>query len=180
MRHLDIRSYVKAKKRMKTGRTAYLVPNLMARNFKVKVLNKKWVTDVTEFRVGNEKLYLSPMMDLANREIIAYQIGRRQRFGLVSKMLKEALSKRGSGAAPLIHSDQDSKHGRKGNCDDNAVIERFFSIVKSECFYPNRFANVVELEEVLHEYIRYYNEVRIKPALNNLSPMQYRAQYLTS
>ncbi|MFZ7157450.1 hypothetical protein C3007_07585 [Avibacterium gallinarum] len=107
---------------MKMGGAAYLAPNLMARNFKAKALNEKWVIDVTEFRVGNEKLYLSPMMDLANREIIAYQIGRRQRFGLVSKMLKEALSKRDSGAAPLIQCDQDSKHGRKGNCDDRALF----------------------------------------------------------
>lgn len=105
MRHLNIRSCAKAKKRMKTGRTAYLAPNLMARNFEAKALNEKWVTDVTEFRVGNEKLYLSPMMDL-------------------EKAIQSM--------------------SRKGNWYDT-VIERFFSIVKSECFYPNRFVNIVEL-----------------------------------
>ncbi|MEE3607451.1 hypothetical protein [Avibacterium paragallinarum] len=61
---------------------------------------------MTKFRVGNEKLYLSPIMDLVSREIITYQIRRRQSFGLFSKMLKEALSKRTSGTVPMIHREQ--------------------------------------------------------------------------
>ena len=70
---------------------------------------------------------------------------------------------------------------RQGNGYDNAVIEIecFFSTLKSECFYSRQFNDIDELERAIHDYMRYYNEERIKPGLNNLSPVQYRAQYLT-
>ena len=68
---------------------------------------------------------------------------------------------------------------RRENGYANAVIESFFSTLTSECFYSLQFNNIDELERAIHDYMRYYNEERIKPGLNNLSPVQYRAQYLT-
>ncbi|PJG83441.1 hypothetical protein CVP04_04770 [Caviibacterium pharyngocola] len=201
MQALGIQSSVKAKRRRKWGKTSHIAPNLLERDFTANKLKQKLVTDVTEFRVGNEKLYLSPMMDLANREIIAYEIGKRPSFALVSKMLKKTLKQLKPDDLPIIHSAQGVLYGltrwrelliredgspyamqsmsRRGNCYDNAVIESFFSVLKSECFYTKQFANIAELEQTLHNYIRYYNEERIKLSLKNLSPANYRAQYLS-
>ncbi len=82
MRALEIRSCVKVKRRKNAGKTSHIAPNLLQRNFTATKLKEKWVTDVTELRVGREKLYLSPMMDLANQEIIAlpYQANQREPF----------------------------------------------------------------------------------------------------
>ncbi|EHK90853.1 integrase catalytic subunit [Aggregatibacter actinomycetemcomitans RhAA1] len=159
------------------------------------------MTDVTECRVGAEKLCLAPMMDLANQEIIAFATHRRPTFGLMSSMLKKALAQLKETDLPIIHTDLGCLYGlarwrkmlirddgspyaiqsmsRRGNCYDNAVIESFFSTLKSECFYSRQFKDIDELERAIHDYIRYYNEERIKPKLNNLSPVRYRAQYLT-
>ncbi|WP_338404544.1 IS3 family transposase [Aggregatibacter actinomycetemcomitans] len=201
MRALEIRSCVKVKRRKNAGKTSHIAPNLLQRNFTATKLKEKWVTDVTELRVGREKLYLSPMMDLANQEIIAFTTGRRPTFCLVSSMLKKTLIQLNETDLPIIHTDQGCLYGlarwrkmlirddgspyaipsmsRRGNCYDNAVIERFFSTLKSACFYSRQFKDIDESERAIHDYIRYYNEERIKPKLNNLSPVQYRAQYLT-
>ncbi|WP_238374912.1 IS3 family transposase [Aggregatibacter actinomycetemcomitans] len=201
MRALEIRSCVKVKRRKNAGKTSHIAPNLLQCNFTATKLKEKWVTDVTELRVGREKLYLSPMMDLANQEIIAFTTGRRPTFGLISSMLKKTLIQLNETDLPIIHTDQGCLYGlarwrkmlirddgspyaipsmsRRGNCYDNAVIESFFSTLKSECFYSRQFKDIDESERAIHDYIRYYNEERIKPKLNNLSPVQYRAQYLT-
>jgi putative transposase len=139
------------------------------------------VTDVTEFNVGGEKLYLSPVMDLYNGEIIAYEMQKRPLFSLVANMLKKALAKlKGRDGGPLLHSDQGWQyqmaayrkklvdHGlkqsmsRKGNCLDNAAMESFFGTLKSEFFHLTTFANVDELQAGLRRYIHYYNHQRIK------------------
>ena len=67
---------------------------------------------------------------------------------------------------------------RKGNCLDNAVIESFFGILKSECFHGEKFQSIDELEKTIQEYIHYYNHERIKVKLQGLSPVQYRNQFL--
>ncbi|HDR1852162.1 IS3 family transposase [Pasteurella multocida] len=83
MQALSIRSNVKVKRRHQYGKTSYIAPNLLERDLTATTLKQKPVIDVTEFREGNEKLYLSPMMDLANREIITYHISRHPNFALV-------------------------------------------------------------------------------------------------
>ena len=67
---------------------------------------------------------------------------------------------------------------RRGNCLDNACIESFFGVLKSECFYRHEFVSIEELEETVREYIYYYNNNRIKVKLNGLSPVQFRRKYL--
>lgn len=158
---------MKAKRHKKYGKPGHIAPNLLERDFTATRLKQKLVTDVTEFRVGNEKLYLSPMMDLANREIIAYHIGRRPNFTLVATMLKQTLAQLDKNDLPIIHSDQGCLYGlerwlkmliredgshyavqsmsHRGNCYDNAVMESFFSLLKSECFYGRHFSSVDEL-----------------------------------
>jgi len=197
MNSLGLKSLVRPKK-YRSYRGEYAsAPNLLDRQFEAARPNEKWVTDVTEFNVGGNKLYLSPVMDLYNGEIVAYEMQERPVYTLVGGMLKKALAKlRGRGPRPLLHSDQGwqyqmaayrkelADHGltqsmsRKGNCLDNAAMESFFGTLKSEFFYLNKFVNVEELQSGLHHYIHYYNNERIKLKLKGLSPVQYRTQAL--
>ena len=198
MKILGLKSLVRPKKYRSYRGESATSPNVLNRQFDADRPNEKWVTDVTEFNVRGQKLYLSPVMDLFNGEIVTFEMQERPLFSLVANMLKKALAKlKGQGAAPLLHSDQGwhyqmpayrkqlSDHGltqsmsRKGNCLDNAAMESFFGTLKSEFFYLNRFADVEELKAGLRRYIRYYNHQRIKLKLNGLSPVQYRAQALS-
>lgn len=187
-----------AKYRSYKGQVGQVADNVLQRQFKADKPNQKWVTDVSEFNVQGEKLYLSPIMDLFNGEIIAFQTLRRPVFSLVKDMLKDALNQLSSNDKPIIHSDQGWQYqmsyyqtllaekgliqsmSRKGNCLDNASMESFFGILKSECFYGKKFKSVEELEQTVKEYIYYYNHERIKVKLKGLSPVQYRTQSLNA
>lgn len=194
MQALGLKSLVRPKKyRSYRGQSAD-VPNILARQFQAEQPNQKWVTDVTEFNVRGEKLYLSPVMDLYNGEIVSYTMQRRSHFSLVGNMLKKALAKLSGQDAPLLHSDQGWQYqmsayrrelaargltqsmSRKGNCLDNAAMESFFGTLKSEFFYLNRFESVEQLQAGIRQYIHYYNHHRIKTKLKGLSPVQYRTQ----
>ncbi|NBM02389.1 IS3 family transposase [Proteus sp. G2659] len=192
-----LKSIVRPKKyRSYKGQLGRIADNHLERNFNASKPNEKWVTDVTEFKVKGEKLYLSPILDLFNQEIVSYQIARRPHYNMIEQMLTQAFSKLTQRGELILHSDQGwqyqmshyqnslKKQGiiqsmsRKGNCLDNAVIENFFGILKTECFYTKQFRDLDELEEELHEYIKYYNTERIKIKLKGLSPVQYRTQSL--
>ena len=195
MQLLGLKSLVRPKKyRSYRGQFNAHVSNVLDRQFQADHPNQKWVTDVTEFNVRGDKLYLSPVLDLYNGEIVAYETQRSPHMPLVSNMLKEALRRLKGQEAPLLHSDQGwqyqmpawrrqlAAHGltqsmsRKGNCLDNAAMESFFGTLKSEFFYLNKFDNVDQLEAGLRQYIHYYNHERIKSKLKGLSPVQYRTQ----
>lgn len=194
---LGLKSLVRPKRYRSYRGECASSPNLLDRQFEAARPNQKWVTDVTEFNVRGDKLYLSPVMDLYNGEIVAYEMQERPLYSLVGGMLKKALAKlKGAGDKPLLHSDQGwqyqmtayrkklVEHGltqsmsRKGNCLDNAAMESFFGTLKSEFFYLNKFTNVEELKSGLRRYIHYYNHQRIKLKLKGLSPVQYRTQAL--
>ncbi len=195
MQSMQLKSRIRVVKyRSYKGHVGRIADNVLQRKFKADKPNQKWVTDVTEFKIRGEKLYLSPIMDLFNGEIIAFQTQRRPLFGLVKDMLDNALSKLKPDEKPILHSDQGwqyqmrhyqqqlKQHGltqsmsRKGNCLDNASMESFFGILKSECFYGEEFQSVDELEQTVKEYIHYYNHERIKVKLKGLSPVEYRTQ----
>ncbi|SUU03435.1 IS1236 transposase protein 2 [Acinetobacter haemolyticus] len=197
MQSMQLKSRIRVMKyRSYKGQVSKIVDNVLQRQFKADRPNLKWATDVTEFNVRGEKLYLSPVIDLFNEEIIAFQTQRRPHYALVKNMLDTALGKLKPDDKPLLHSDQGwqyqmrhyqqqlKQHGltqsmsRKGNCLDNAVMESFFGILKSECFYGEKFNSVDELEQTVKEYIHYYNHERIKVKLKGLSPVQYRTQSL--
>ncbi|UMI08771.1 IS3 family transposase [Klebsiella pneumoniae] len=178
------------------GRTGEAAPNILSRNFGASKANEKWVTDVTEFPVQGKKLYLSSVLDLFNREVIAYSLSERPVMEMVNTMLDGAFPKLRPGDAPLLHSDQGwhyrmrsyqerlKAHGmtqsmsRKGNCLDNAVMENFFGTLKSECFYLREFRSVSALRKAVEDYIHYYNNERISLKLKGLSPVEYRTQAL--
>lgn len=180
------------------GQLGKIADNLLKRNFQSEHPNEKWVTDITQFNVSESRVYLSPILDLFNREIISYEISISPEFRLVDSMLKKAIKKTPNTKGIILHSDQGwhyqmkrysaelEKSGirqsmsRKGNCLDNAVIENFFGILKSEMFYGRRFKSVNEFIQRLKSYLKYYNEERIKLSLNGLSPKQFRLQFLAA
>ncbi len=159
-------------------------------------MNEKWVTDVTEFHLFGEKRYLSPVLDLCNGEIIAYTVMNRPVYNLVHDMLEQALGRLQSGDQVVLHSDQGWHYqmkryqetlkqyritqsmSRKGNCLDNAVIENFFGLLKSELLYLQEFESMAHFEQELQDYIHYYNHKRMKAKLKDLSPVEYRTQVL--
>ena len=105
MQGLGLKSLVRPKKYRSYRDQVAATPNLLDRLFETSGPNQKWVTDVTEFNVCGDKLYLSPVMDLYNGETVAYEMHRRPLF-LVGRMLKKALAKLSGQDAPLLHSDQ--------------------------------------------------------------------------
>lgn len=195
MNELGLKSIVRMKKyRSYKGDVGKAAPNILDRNFHAEKPNEKWVTDITEFKLFGEKLYLSPMLDLFNGEIITYTIGSRPKYSLVKTMLDQAFERLLDGDKLLIHSDQGWHYrmpqyqhalnennitqsmSRKGNCYDNAVMENFFGILKSEFLYTQEFGSIEQFKQELAKYINYYNHKRIKAKLKGLSPVQYRTQ----
>ena len=193
MQSNKIKSTVRPKKfKSYRGNVGKLARNELSRNFKASRPNEKWVTDITEFKVGDQKVYLSPVIDLFNQEVTEYTLSTAPRLELVTRMLRNALSRLGEDCKPILHSDQgwhyqnpltqrilkdaDVKQSmsRKGNCLDNAVAENFFALLKTEMFNGKKFKDTADLMNKIDEYIDYYNNVRIKIKLNGLSPVEYR------
>ena len=195
MKQLKLKCQVRIKKyRSYRGEIGKVAPNLIDRDFKATAPNQKWTTDITEFSLCGTKLYLSPVLDMYNGEIISYNISERPHLGQVMHMLDEAFAKIPNGTNLIFHSDQGWQYqhkmyqgrlkekgirqsmSRKGNCLDNAVMENFFGILKSELLYLREFKDIDEFRNELEKYIYYYNNFRIKGKLKGLSPVQYRIQ----
>lgn len=176
------------------GDVGRIAPNLLERNFKADQPNQKWVTDVTEFALFGIKLYLSPIIDLYNGEVISYNLSRHPNLNQVTDMLEKAFTKIPDNTNLILHSDQgwqyQNKHyqkmlkdkgirqsmSRKGNCLDNACAENFFGLLKTELLYLQEFHSVEQFIQELHEYIEWYNNKRIKLKLNGLSPIDFRQE----
>lgn len=180
------------------GEVGTVAPNHLNRNFTTDAPNTVWVTDVTEFRVGDRKVYLAPVMDLFDRQIISYTVGVSPNLHLVLPALDAALATLQEGETPMIHTDQGALYqhrswqerlsaggatpsmSRKGTCLDNAVIESFFSTVKTEMFHHIRYISVSAFLDELHAYMHWYNTERISTKLEKMSPVQYRAHKLAA
>lgn len=197
MAQLNLKSIVRPKKyRSYRGDIGKSAPNVPERDFSATKPDEKWVTDVTEFKVNGQKVYLSPVVDLFNQEVIAYKVTKNARLPLVTDMLKDAIGKLSKGSKPILHSDQGWQYrhktyqqelvkrglqqsmSRKGNCLDNAVAENFFGLLKTEMYHGYSFKDADELIEKIEEYIEYYNTKRIKVKLKGLTPIEYRNQAL--
>ena len=174
------------------GEIGKVADNLLNRNFHASKPFEKLTTDVTEFKIGEEKVYLSPVLDMFNREIVSYSISANPNLWQIREMLNGLFKKLPVDARPLFHSDQGwqyqhaeyqrllSEHNitqsmsRKGNCMDNGIMENFFGRLKVEMFYGEKFESVNSFIDKLKEYIRYYNNDRISTKLKGMSPVQYR------
>ena len=191
-----LRSVIRRKKYISyRGEISEAAPNLFKQDFVAEKPYMKWATDITEFKVKDKKVYLSPIIELFNGEIISYNISESPNFKQVSDMLQNAFKTLTGDQKPTLHSDQgwqyrmtkykqmlnekriEQSMSRKGNCYDNAIIENFFGTIKSEMFYLKKYTSVDELKTDIKEYIRYYNNDRIKLNLKGMSPIKYRAHY---
>lgn len=168
--------------------------NILNRDFKASVPFEKWLTDVTEFKyyVGSEvkKLYLSAILDLYDRRIIAYKIGDSNNNALVFETFDEAVSLYPN-ARPIFHSDRGFQYTNKvfhqklvdagmiqsmsrvGRCLDNAPMEGWWGILKSEMYYLKKFTSREILVSAIEDYIHYYNTRRYQKRLNCMTPCEY-------
>ena len=178
----------------KRHRTEYI------RDFSTTDVNEKWTTDVSEFHIAAGKLYLSPILDMHNREIVSYNISRSPSFVQTTDMLNKAFSKYKNLNHLIFHSDQGWQYqmfqyhnalkergitqsmSRKGNCLDNSPMENFFGKMKNEMFYGHEFEfkTLEQLQKAMEDYIEYYNNERIQVRLKGLTPCQARNQSLYS
>jgi transposase InsO family protein len=199
MKHLGLFCRLRMKKHHSYhGEVGSVASNLLECNFEADIPNQKWVTSITEFSMFGRKLYLSLIMDLYSRDIVSYTISNHPRFSLVTDMLEQAFQKIPANSNLILHSNQGWHYqmktyqqilkakgirqsmSRKGNYLDNAVIENFFGILKSELLYLQHFVSIEQFKRELIEYLHYYNIRRIKAKLKGMSPVQYRFHTLQS
>ena len=177
------------------GELGKIAPNVINRNFHADAPDQKWTTDVTQVKIKDRKMYLSPVLDMFNGEIISYVISDSPDLKMVMTMLDKAFKKRDIHGDLIFHSDQgwhyqhkryqkalEDRHitqsmSRKGNCLDNAMMENFFGLMKNELLYLQEWDSIDQFKTALRKYIRYYNNDRIKLRLKGKSPVQYRALF---
>ena len=198
MKQLELICRVRIKKyRSYKGEVGKIAPNLLNRDFHTEKPNQKWVTDVTEFSLFGQKLYLSPILDLHNGYLVSYSISDRPVLSMVTTMLNKAFERIPDGTGLILHSDQGWQYqhkqyqrmlrekgiqqsmSRKGNCLDNAVMENFFGLLKSELLYLQEFESMEHFKRELLDYLDYYNNRRIKAKLKGLPPAIHRQQALS-
>ena len=170
------------------------------RDFSTTNVNEKWTTDISEFHIAAGKLYLSPILDMHNREIISYNISTSPSYSQITDMLNKAFNKFDDLSNLTFHSDQGWQYqmfryhkalrergitqsmSRKGNCLDNSPMENFFGKMKNEMFYGHEyeFKTLEQLQQAMENYIDYYNNERIQVKLKGLTPCQARNQSLYS
>ena len=197
MKELGLACRVRMKKyRSYKGEVGRIAPNLLDRNFAAERPNEKMVTDITEFHLFGQKLYLSILLDLYSRDIVSYTISDRPVLKMVTSMLEKAFHKIPDGTNLILHSDQGWHYqhrkyremlkgkgirqsmSRKGNCLDNAVAENFFGLLKSELLYLKKFESMEQFKTELVAYLDYYNNRRIKLNLGGLPPAVHRRNAL--
>lgn len=186
----------RTKYRSYAGQVGKVAPNLLGRNFTAGKPYEKLTTDVTQFSIVSGKVFLSPVQDLFNGEIISYSVTQRPVYAQIEKMLFKAFEIIPDDSGAILHSDQGWQYqmkyyqkavkmkglvqsmSRKGNCLDNSPMESFFGTMKNEMFYDQEknYQTFSQLKQAIDEYIHYYNNDRIKVKLKGLSPVQYRIQ----
>lgn len=196
MRELGYKSQARKEKKKSisgknTSGAGHIYENLLKRDFSTTKLSEKWVTDVTEFPIGNKKLFLSAVMDLHDNYIVGYQLSNIHDVQLVEDSLLYALEIRKVDENLIIHSDRGMPYrsnrwkelmetykinpsmSRKANCFDNACIESFFSFLKAERKGLKTTKDLEEAKKIIHDYIRYYNHKRIQGVLDYRTPAHY-------
>ena len=171
--------------------------NILARDFSANYPNEKWLTDVTEFKVieQKQKIYLCSILDLYDKSIVAYTISFRNDNKLVFDTFDKAITLNPT-AKPIFHSDRGFQFtskvfkvkldqqgmiqsmSRVGKCIDNGPMEAFWGTLKSEMYYLNKFYTTDNLVNSIIEYIEFYNNKRFQAILKSLTPIEYRNQAL--
>nr|AAA85864.1 unknown [Mesomycoplasma hyorhinis] len=182
------------------GTVGKIADNILNRNFVATQPNQKWTTDVTEFSGPFGKAYLSPILDMFNGEVIAWDLSTSANNHQIRKMLQRAFSKHKNLEGLIFHSDQGWQYqhkqfseklkqkgitqsmSRKGNCLDNSIIESFFGTLKRECFYgrEKEFLTFKQLHKAIANYIYYYNHKRIKDKIKWMSPIKFWETFISN
>ncbi|CAB0531711.1 hypothetical protein CIP107517_00036 [Corynebacterium diphtheriae] len=187
MRQLGLVSKIRRKKyNSYRGTTSRIADNVLDRNFEQSAPNKAWVSDVTEFRVAGTKVYLSPIMDLFDRTILAHTLSTSPNTQFTSGSLADAIAMFSPGEGLIVHTDQGFQYqhtswrdlmtsiggvqsmSRKGNCYDNKVMENFFGHLKSEMYHGVSFSSVEEFCHAVDDYILWYNSTRLQEQFKGL------------
>ena len=199
MKELGLKAVVRVVKyRSYKGEIGKVAPNLLERDFKAEQPFKKLATDITQVKIGETKTYISPILDMYNGEIITCDVSDSPNLDQMERMLRNLFRIGGDHLeGAILHSDQGwqyqhinfqnalKKHqmkqsmSRKGNCLDNAMMESFFGAMKSELLYLEKYDSMEQFKTALNEYIRYYNNDRIKLRLK-MSPVEYRLTHESS
>lgn len=200
MQILHLKSVTRIKrKRYILSKPEITAENILNRDFHADAPNKKWLTDVTEFKYYNgleiKKLYLSAILDLYDKRIVAYKIMESNNNELVFSTFDEAVALN-PGARPLFHSDRGFQYtnkvfhqklvdagmqqsmSRAGKCIDNSPMEGYWGILKSEMYYLRKFTSKEELISAIEEYIVYYNTKRYQIKLNCMTPMEFHKTFV--
>lgn len=198
MNKMNLSSQLRKKRNYSSykGQVGKIADNFIKREFKAIKPNEKWYTDVTEFKLRGERVYLSSIIDGYNQEIVAHYVSKSPDLKQIYQMLEIAFENKPNLDGLILHSDQGWQYqhasyqkllkergikqsmSRKGNSIDNGLMEGFFGLLKSEMFYgfEHQFQSLDELILEIDLYINYYNQQRIKVKLKGLSPVQYRLQ----
>ena len=176
------------------GEISPAVPNEIQRDFHADKPNKKWLTDITEFKIGERKVYLSPIIDCFDGMPITWTVGTSPNAELVNTMLDNAIVLLKENEHPIVHSDRGCHYrwsgwiqrmdeagltrsmSKKGCSPDNSACEGFFGRMKNEMFYGEKWdkISVEEFISIINQYMQWYRDKRIKLSLEGLSPMEYR------
>lgn len=198
MQFMNIKSRIRRKKtNRKKVKPDYIAENILGRDFATTKPNEKWLTDVTEFNIPNQKgkIFLSPIMDLYDNSIITYKISAKNNNAIVFSMFDDAINKYPT-AKPIFHSDRGFQYtnkvykaklekqditqsmSRPGKCIDNGPMEGFFGTLKSEMFHTKKYTTYDELTTAIHTFIDYYNNDRYRARLKNMAPNEFRAMHI--
>ncbi|NBI31165.1 IS3 family transposase [Chengkuizengella marina] len=193
MQVMGLKSVCRRKRKVYIKSTPQITAeNKLNRDFHAKQIHEKWLTDVTELKYGNgQKAYLSAILDLGDRSIVSYVLGKSNNNALVFHTFDKAVSNYPE-AKPLFHSDRGFQYtskifkeklnqagmvqsmSRVGRCIDNGPMEGFFAIFKTEMFHLYKFSDFESLESAIDDYMDYYNNQRYQKRLNGMTPMEYR------
>lgn len=202
MKALNIHSVIRRRPRKYQRSTPKkTAENVMMRDFNASRPNEKWVTDVTEFKWYDgpvcHKLYLSAILDLYDRSVVAYVLRRRNDNRLVFQTFEKAITSNPS-AKPIFHSDRGFQYtsphfqskldnqrmvqsmSRVAHCIDNGPAEGFWGIIKAEMYYLQKFDSEKSLRTAIDKYIHFYNYERFQERFGGRTPMEVRTQALNS
>ena len=194
MRKLSLLSAVRRRKPYARYQQAvHKYPNLLNRCFDQAKPNQFWVTDITYIPTPGGMLYMCAVLDLCGKVVLAWKIGSDMSSSLVTDTIREALKQEKVTGGLALHSDQGSQYTSKAYFDltreyhvspsmsssgcpyDNAAMENFFGILKSECLYRAHFSSRAEVVQLVTEYVHFYNFERIS-LKNGLTPVEIRSK----
>ena len=174
-------NYTRKKKNQSYKRIeANVKPNLVNRNFNLEKENQIWVTDITYLILNGKRAYLSTILDLYDRKIVAYKISKFNDIKLVIDTLNEAIGKRKAVSGLIIHSGQGYQYtsyeykaicesngvqismSHKGTPIDDSPMESFHALLKKETLYNNNITNLQEYIALVEDWLEFYNTKRLK------------------